>query len=148
MTHDNFDSRNDSKNLPASPASSGTADEEQLIEPLDTATGQSPEASQVEKPKSQLLRFLISAVFLVLFAYDMWKGLDSIIVLTRFTELDIIQWGILLSAVVLPFIIWALTCWLMWKQSRSKMALALFVAWAVSAMTFLDLQSLISVTFL
>lgn len=95
------------------------------------------------KPKSKLgaLSLVIAALFGLLYAYDVWEAVGNLIgIPTIYRSLDAegaVPWWLLIAAIVLPVVIYAIAFLLGLRRNTAERALLLLVGLAVSSALFL-----------
>jgi hypothetical protein len=89
----------------------------------------------------------IAVLFGLLYAYDIWEAIGNLVGLnvaagSLGTQLSGFGWAVLLAAVVMPAIVYAIAFWLGRRRGAGGLALLLLMGWALVAVLSLDVFAL------
>ncbi|SDO03552.1 hypothetical protein SAMN05216368_109103 [Cryobacterium flavum] len=113
----------------------------------DGRTGDATTAIRRRPPRWLLL--VIAIFFGLFYAYDVWEAIGNLALLNLLaqsldTQLSAFGWTVLIFAVILPILVYALAYWLGRNRAFGVQALTLLVGLCVVAAVSLDLGAVFS----
>ncbi|SEN17519.1 hypothetical protein [Cryobacterium luteum] len=115
----------------------------------DTHGNEQDSTTVTRRRPPRWLMFAIAAFFGLFYAYDVWEAVGNLVGLNGLaqsldTKLSGFGWTVLIFAVILPVLVYALTYWLGRGRAFGVQALTLFVGLCTVAAVSLDITAVFS----
>lgn len=119
-----------------------------MSEPMASTTSNSAPATRSTSPR--WLTVVVAALFGLFYAYDIWEAVGNLVGISAAassldTTLSGLGWTVLVSAILLPAIIFGVALWIGRRRSAGVLALLLLAGLALSAVLALDIYVLFGV---
>lgn len=119
-----------------------------MSEPMASTTSSSAPATRSTSPR--WLTVVVAALFGLFYAYDIWEAVGNLVGISAAassldTTLSGLGWTVLVSAILLPAIIFGVALWIGRRRSAGVLALLLLAGLALSAVLALDIYVLFGV---